>query len=155
MVLVFRESLENRSIAAPILFVNGLVCGFSQNQACTGFQQCVAMKDPSMCLQEMLTALSALAGGAAGGAAGTSPCQTTPPCQGGAVPAPMPQPMPYPQPAPYPAPYPMPYPGDISMQPVSCGGTYPCKDKARKGKKGKKRRDSKEKKHHKSHHKKE
>lgn len=138
-------------IAAPILFANGPVCGFSQNQACAGFQQCIVIKDPSICLQEMLTALSAVSGGAAGGAAGTSPCgQTTAPCQGGAVAAPMPQPMPYPQPAPYP----MPYPGDISMQPASCGGTYPCKDKPRKSKKGKKHRDSRDKKHHKSHHKK-
>ena len=113
-----------------------------QNQACTAFQQCAASGDPAMCLQQMLTALSTLAGpGGAGGApVGGAPCQ------GGAG-APMPMP-PMPMPMPMPMPQPMPYPEQVIVEPSSCGGTYPCGDKASKDKK---HHDKKEKKHHKSH----
>ena len=89
-----------------------------------------------MCLQQMLQTLSSLSAGAgvAGGAAvGGSPCQ------GGAS---MPMPQPMPMPMPMPMPQPMPYP-EVIMEPASCGGTYPCKDK---GSKGKKHHDKKEKK---------
>ena len=54
----------------------------------------------------------------------------------------MPMPQPMPMPMPMPMPQPMPYP-EVIMEPASCGGTYPCKDK---GSKGKKHHDKKEKK---------
>ena len=116
----------------------------TQTQACAAFQACTAQKDPSICLQEMLASLS----GAAGGAAGGAPCQTLSPCQGGAAaPMPMPMPMPMPQPMPMPMPMPMPYPAEqVIVEPASCGGTYPCKDKATKSK-AKKHHDKKSKKH--------
>ncbi|KAL9954107.1 hypothetical protein ACROYT_G041602 [Oculina patagonica] len=115
---------------APPPPANPIVGGV--NQACADFQACAAQGDPSMCLQQMMTALTTLQSGA--GAGGT-PCQT--PCQGGAV-SPMPMPMPQPMPVPYP------YPEQVIVEPASCGGTYPCKDKATK---------SKHTKHHKKHHK--
>ena len=89
-----------------------------------------------MCLQQMLQTLSSLSAGVGG--AGGAPVGGAP-CQGGAS---MPIPQPMPMPMPMPMPQPMPYP-EVIMEPASCGGTYPCKDK---GSKGKKHHDKKEKK---------
>ena len=96
-----------------------------------------------MCLGQMVTALTALMSGAGAGGA---------PCQGGAV-TPVPAPAPCPMPMPYPAPYPMPYPEQVIVQPSSCGGTYPCKDKPSKGKKkhDKKHQDKKQNKEEEEH----
>ena len=100
-----------------------------------------------MCLQTMINTLTTLSGGAG---AGGAPCQPAPaPCQGAAVaspvPMPMPLPVPMPCPSPMPQPMPVPYPEQVIVEPVSCGGTYPCKDKATKSK-GKKHQDKKQKK---------